>query len=76
MIRKNLYILFLLASVYSFAQVNLYSEVNTKEARVNNPFVFTVVLEIFGEDLAMETPIKLPDLSKFDFLFRLSRAHL
>lgn len=67
MIRKNLYILFLLASVYSFAQVNLYSEVNTKEARVNNPFVFTVVLEIFGEDLAMETPIKLPDLSKFDF---------
>lgn len=67
MIRKNLYILFLLASVYSFAQVNLYSEVNTKEARVNNPFVFTVVLEIFGEDLIQETPIKLPDFSKFDY---------
>lgn len=67
MIRKNLYILFLLASVYSFAQVNLYSEVNTKEARVNNPFVFTVVLEIFGEDLIQETPIKLPDFSRFDY---------
>lgn len=67
MIRKNLYILFTLASVFSFAQVNLYSEVNTKEARVNNPFVFTVVLEIFGEDLVQETPIKLPDFSKFDF---------
>ncbi|MDP9956130.1 hypothetical protein J2X97_001767 [Epilithonimonas hungarica] len=67
MIRKNLYILFTLASVFSFAQVNLYSEINTKESRVNSPFVFTVVLEIFGEDLNMETPIKLPDFSKFNY---------
>ena len=67
MIKKSLYILSILASYFSFAQVNLYSEVNTKEARVNNPFVFTVVLEIFGEDLIQETPIKLPDFSKFDY---------
>ncbi|GGG63454.1 BatD family protein [Epilithonimonas arachidiradicis] len=67
MIRKNLYILFLLASVYSFAQVNLYSEVNTTDTKVNSPIVFTVVLEIFGEDLNMESPVKLPDLTKFDF---------
>lgn len=67
MIRKNLYILFLLASAFSFAQVNLYSEVNTTDAKVNGPIVFTVVLEIFGEDLIQETPVKLPDLSKFDY---------
>ncbi|WP_379969995.1 BatD family protein [Epilithonimonas sp. UC225_85] len=67
MIRKNLYILFTLASVFSFAQVNLYSEVNTQEARINSPVTFTVVLEIFGEDLIQETPVKLPDLTKFDY---------
>ncbi|MBV6878646.1 BatD family protein [Epilithonimonas ginsengisoli] len=69
MIKKNLYILFLLASAFSFAQVNLYSEVNTQEARVNTPITFTVVLEIFGEDLIQETPIKLPDFSKFNYDF-------
>ncbi len=67
MIKKNLYTLLLLASVFSFAQVNLYSEVDTQEARVNSPVIFTVVLEIFGEDLIMETPVKLPDLTKFDY---------
>lgn len=67
MIRKSLYILFLLSSVFSMAQVNFYSESNTKESRVNSPLVFTVVLEIFGEDLIQETPIKLPDFSKFNY---------
>ncbi|WP_312767878.1 BatD family protein [Epilithonimonas sp.] len=67
MIRKNLYILFTLASVFSFAQVNLYSEISTKESRVDSPLVFTVVLEIFGEDLVQETPVKLPDFSKFNY---------
>ncbi|WP_028122404.1 BatD family protein [Epilithonimonas tenax] len=67
MIKKNLYIVFLLASAFSFAQVNLYSEVNTQDARVNSPITFTVVLEIFGEDLIQETPVKLPDLTKFEY---------
>ena len=67
MIKKNLYILCLLASAFSFAQVNLYSEVNTQDARVNTPITFTVVLEIFGEDLIQETPVKLPDLTKFEY---------
>ncbi len=67
MIRKNLYILFLLASVLSLAQVNLYSEVNTQDSRVNTPITFTIVLEIFGEDLVQETPVKLPDLTKFEY---------
>ncbi len=67
MIRKNLYILFLLASAFSFAQVNLYSEVSTQDSRVNSPIMFTVVLEIFGEDLIQETPVKLPDLTKFEY---------
>lgn len=69
MIRKNLYILFLLTSVLSMAQVNFYSESNTRESKVNSPLVFTVVLEIFGEDLVQETPIKLPDFSKFNYEF-------
>jgi len=67
MIKKNLYILFLLASVFPLAQVNLYSEVNTQDSRVNTPITFTVVLEIFGEDLVQETPVKLPDLTKFEY---------
>src|SRR6218665_1730000 len=67
MIEKKLYILFLLASAFSFAQVNIYSEVNTQEARVNSPITFTVVLEIYGEDLIQESPVKLPDFSKFNF---------
>lgn len=67
MIKKNLYILFLLASGFSFAQVNLYSEVNMQDSRVNTPITFTVVLEIFGEDLVQETPVKLPDLTKFEY---------
>lgn len=67
MIKKNLYILFLLASGFSFAQVNLYSEVNTQDFRVNTPITFTIVLEIFGEDLIQETPMKLPDFSKFNY---------
>lgn len=67
MIKKNLYILFTLASVFSFAQVNFYSESNTTETKMNKPMLFTVVLEIFGEDLNMESPIKLPDLNKFEF---------
>lgn len=66
MIKKNLYILLTLASVFSFAQVNLYSEVNTTEAKMNSPIVFTVVLEIFGEELIQESPVKLPDLTKFE----------
>jgi hypothetical protein len=76
MIRKNLYILFLLASVYSFAQVNLYSEVNTKEARVNNPFVFTVVLEIFGKIWLWKRLSNFLICQNLILLFRLSRAHL
>lgn len=67
MIEKKLYILFLLASAFSFAQVNLYSEVNTQDTRLSTPITFTIVLEIFGEDLIQETPVKLPDLTKFDY---------
>ena len=67
MIKKNLYILFLLASAFSFAQVNLYSKINSRETKLNAPLVFTVVLEIVGEDLVQETPMQLPDFSKFNF---------
>ena len=67
MVKNNFYILFFLAPVFSFAQVNLYSSVNTKETKLNTPVIFTVVLEIVGEDLIQESPIKLPDFSKFDY---------
>lgn len=67
MISKNLYILFLLTSAFSLAQVNMYSKINTRETRLNSPLVFTVVLEIVGEDLVQETPMQLPDFSKFNF---------
>lgn len=65
--KKYIYIVFLLATVFSSAQVNLYSEVDTKETNLNNPVVFTIVLEVSGNDMEQETPLKLPDFSKFDY---------
>ncbi|MCB4234632.1 BatD family protein [Kaistella anthropi] len=39
-----------------------------KDAKVNQRFNLTVLLEIAGENMQQETPLRMPDLSKFEIL--------
>lgn len=67
MIEKAYHILLLFCTVFTYGQVTLgISEV--KEAKVNQRFNLTVLLEIAGENMQQETPLRMPDLSKFDIL--------
>ncbi len=66
---KNLqYITFLLLSVISYGQVTLLTDVNVKEAKPNEPIVLTIVQEVAGDDLVQQSPLRMPDLSKFDII--------
>ena len=61
------YILFLFSTIFSYGQVTLaVSEV--KDQKVNQPFNLTVLLEIAGENMQQETPLRMPDTSKFDII--------
>jgi len=61
------YILFLISTIYSYGQVTLgVSEV--KEQRVNQRFTLTVMLEIAGENMEQQSRLRLPDISKFDYV--------
>jgi len=61
------YILLLFSAVFTYGQVTLaISEV--KEQKVNQPFNLTVLLEIAGENMEQETPLRMPDTSKFDII--------
>lgn len=61
------YLLFLFSAIFSYAQVTLaVSEV--KNPKVNQRFNLTVILEISGENMEQETPLRMPDLSKFDII--------
>lgn len=67
MIQKISYILFLFSAVFTYSQVNLaVSEVN--DPKVNQRFTLTVILEINGENMEQETPLRMPDLSKFEVI--------
>lgn len=66
--QKILHILFLAMSVISYGQVTVLSEVNTKEPKQNEPVVLTIVQEVVGEDMDQQSPLRLPDLSKFDII--------
>lgn len=64
---KISYILFLFSAVFTYSQVTLaVSEV--KDPKVNQRFNLTVILEINGENMEQETPLRMPDLSKFDII--------
>lgn len=61
------YILFLFSTILIYGQVTLaVSEV--KEQKVNQPFNLTVLLEIAGENMQQETPLRMPDTSKFEII--------
>ncbi len=62
---RLLQIFFILVSVVSYGQVNLALETDKKEYSTKDLIEVTIVLEINGTDLVRETPIQMPDLSKF-----------
>ena len=64
---KKLHCIFLLFSaVFCYSQVTLVAAIDDKEYKVNQKFVFTVILQISGENMVQQTAIRLPDFSKFD----------
>lgn len=65
--KKIPFILSLFSVLLAYGQVTLaVSEV--KEAKMNQRFKLTVLLEISGENMMQETPLRMPDLSKFDII--------
>lgn len=64
---KFYYILFLFSALFVTGQVTLeVSEV--KDLKVNERFTLTVLLAISGENMVQETPLRMPDTSKFDII--------
>jgi len=68
MTNKLSYILFLFATVFSYGQVTLAVATEDSDLKVNQKFTVTFVLEISGDEYIQETPLKLPDLSKFNII--------
>ena len=65
--QKITYILFLFSALFTYGQVTLIADTE-KEQKVNQRFNLTVILEINGENMEQETPLRMPDLSKFDII--------
>lgn len=65
--KKIAYILFLFSAVFTYSQVTLAVS-DVKDPKVNQRFNLTVILEINGENMEQETPLRMPDLSKFDII--------
>lgn len=61
------YILFLFTTVFTYGQVIL-EMAEVKDQKVNQRFTLTVLLEISGENMEQQTPLQMPDLSKFDII--------
>ena len=66
--QKILNILFFVMSAISYGQVTVLTDVNTKEPKQNEPVVLTIVQEVLGENMEQQSPLRLPDLSKFDIV--------
>lgn len=59
---------FLLCSIFGYGQVVLSSDTDTKEYSLRNTFTLNIGLEIAGNNFEQHSPLKLPDLSKFEIL--------
>ena len=66
--QKILNILFFVMSAISYGQVTVLTDVNIKEPKQNEPVVLTIVQEVVGENMEQQSPLRLPDLSKFDIV--------
>ena len=65
MVYRFVYIFFILLSVITYGQVNIALQTDKKEYGLNELIEVSVVLEINGTDFIRESPIILPDFSKF-----------
>ena len=66
--RLRAYILSFILPIFGYGQVTLLSETDTKEYQVREPFNLSIGLEIIGENYQQQSPVRLPDLSKFEIL--------
>lgn len=66
--QKLFHILSFFSAVFTFGQVTLVAATEDREQRVNQRFNVTVMLEIAGENMEQETPLRMPDLSKFEIV--------
>ena len=66
--RLRVYILSFILPIFGYGQVTLLSETDTKEYQVREPFNLSIGLEIIGENYQQQSPVRLPDLSKFEIL--------
>lgn len=64
---KISHILLLFSALFTYGQVTLAVS-DVKDPKVNQRFNLTVILEINGENMEQETPLRMPDLSKFDII--------
>lgn len=63
---KLQYLLLLLTSVISYGQVIVVADTDKKEITGKETFVFTIIQETVGNESIQETPLRMPDLSKFN----------
>ncbi len=66
--RLRAYILSFILPIFGYGQETLLSETDTKEYQVREPFNLSIGLEIIGENYQQQSPVRLPDLSKFEIL--------
>lgn len=65
---KFLFFLLLFVSALSDAQVSLLADTDKKVLNGKEKFTLYVIQELNGNDLIQETPLRTPDLSKFNVL--------
>lgn len=63
---KLQYLLLLISSVITYGQVNVVADTDKKELTGKESFVFTIIQETVGNENVQETPLRMPDLSKFN----------
>lgn len=58
----------LISAVFSYAQVTIAVETAKRDYTANDEIVVSIVLEIVGQNMVQETPLRLFDTSKFDVI--------
>lgn len=66
--QKIIYILFILSSVISYGQVSINVNPDKNDYSGKDVINLTIVLEMNGSEYNQQTPIRLPDLSKFNII--------
>jgi len=66
--QKIIYILFILSSVISYGQVSINVNPDKNDYSGKDVVNLTITLEMNGSEYNQQTPIRLPDLSKFNII--------